>query len=158
MLAVFVERGGADAAQFAARQGGLQHVGGVDGAFGSARADEGVQLVDEADDLAVRLGDFLEDGLEAVFEFAAELGAGDHRAEVEGDDAFCCAAVGHVAGDDALREAFDDGGFADAGLADEHGIVLGAAAEHLHDAADLFVAADDGVELAAASRSVRSMA
>ncbi len=53
VLLVLVEGGGADAAQFAARQRGLQHVGGVDGAFGSARADQRMQLVDEADDFAV---------------------------------------------------------------------------------------------------------
>ena len=57
---------------------------------------------------------------------------------------------GHVAADDALREAFDDGGLADAGLADEHRVVLGAARQHLDDAADLLVAADDRIELALA--------
>ena len=48
------------------------------------------------------------------------------------------------------REAFDDGGLADAGLADEHGIVLGASRQHLNDAANLLVPADDRIELAAA--------
>ena len=57
---------------------------------------------------------------------------------------------GHVLIDDAPGEPFDDGGLADAGLADEHRIVLGAARQHLNDAADLFVAADDRIELAAA--------
>ena len=52
--------------------------------------------------------------------------------------------------DDAPREAFDDGGLADAGLTDEDGVVLGAAGEDLDDAADLLVAADDGVEFALA--------
>ena len=52
--------------------------------------------------------------------------------------------------DDAAGEALDDGGLADAGLADEDGVVFGAAGEDLDDAADLFVAADDGVELALA--------
>ena len=47
-------------------------------------------------------------------------------------------------------EPFDDGRLADAGLADEHGIVLGAAREHLNDAANLLVASDDRIELAAA--------
>ena len=56
--------------------------------------------------------------------------------------------LGHVAGDDALGEALDDGGLADAGVADQHGVVLRAAAEHLDDAADLVVAADHGVDLA----------
>ena len=60
--------------------------------------------------------------------------------------------IGHVAADDALRQAFDDGGLADAGLADQHRVVLGAAAEHLHDAADFVVAADHRVELALARR------
>ena len=49
-----------------------------------------------------------------------------------------------------LREALDDRGLADAGLADEHRVVLGAARQHLDDAADLLVAADDRIELALA--------
>ena len=54
VLAVFVERGGADAVQFAAREHGLQQIAGIHGAFGLAGADDGVQFVDEEDDLAVR--------------------------------------------------------------------------------------------------------
>ena len=54
---------------------------------------------------------------------------------------------GHVAGDDAPGQALDDGGLADAGLADEHGVVLGAARQHLDAAADFVVAADDRIEL-----------
>ncbi len=58
--------------------------------------------------------------------------------------------------DDALGEALDDRGLADAGLADQHRVVLRAAAEDLDDAADLVVAADDRVELALLGLSVRS--
>ena len=54
VLAVLVERGGADAVQLAARQRRLQHVGGVHRAFGLAGADQRVHLVDEQDDLALR--------------------------------------------------------------------------------------------------------
>ena len=57
-------------------------------------------------------------------------------------------ALGHVAGDDALGQALDDRGLADAGLADQHRVVLGPARQHLDDPADLVVAADDRVELA----------
>ena len=70
--------------------------------------------------------------------------------EVEAVEGLVAQALGHVALDDALGEPLDDGRLADAGLADEHGVVLRAAAQHLHDAADLGVAADDGVELALA--------
>jgi hypothetical protein len=115
-----------------------------------------VQLVDERDDLAGRLRDLLQHGLEPLLELAAVLRAGDHGAEVEADDPLVLERLGHVAGDDALREPLDDGGLADAGLADEHRVVLGAAAEHLHHAADLGVAADDGSRSPLRARSVRS--
>src|SRR5882724_8427809 len=45
--------------------------------------------------------------------------------------------LGHVARDDPLGEPLDDRGLAYAGLADEHGVVLRAAAQNLDDAADL---------------------
>ena len=78
-----------------------------------------------------RLVDLLEHGLQAVLELAAVLGAGDERAQVERDDALVLERLGHVARDDALGEPLDDGGLADAGLADEHGVVLRAAREDL---------------------------
>ena len=49
VLAVLVQRRRADGLQLAARQRRLEDVGGVDRAFGRARADERVQLVDEED-------------------------------------------------------------------------------------------------------------
>ena len=50
--------------------------------------------------------------------------------------------------DDRLGEALDDRGLADAGLADQHRVVLGAAAEDLDGLLDLVDAADHRVELA----------
>jgi hypothetical protein len=150
VLAVLVERGGADAMQVAAGERRLEHVGGVDRALGLAGADQGVQLVDEDDDLALGGRDFLEHGLQALLELAAELGAGHQGAQVERHQAPVLEGLGHVAVDDALGQALDDGGLADAGLADQHGVVLGPAREHLDGAPDLLVAADDRVELARA--------
>ena len=54
---------------------------------------------------------------------------------------------GDVAVGDALCQAFHDGCFAHARLADEHGVVLRAAREHLDGAADFLVSADHGIEL-----------
>ena len=50
---------------------------------------------------------------------------------------------------DSLRQPFDDRRLADAGLADQHGIIFCAPRENLHDAADFLVAADHRIELAA---------
>ena len=54
VLAVLVERGGADAAQLAAGQGRLDQVAGRDRPLGRPGADDRVQLVDEQDDPARR--------------------------------------------------------------------------------------------------------
>ncbi len=148
VLAVFVERGRADAVQLAARERGLEHVAGIHRALGLAGADHGVQLVDEQDHLPFLLGEIVEHALEALLELAAELGAGDQRAHVEREDALVLQALGHLAVDDAQREALDDGGLADARLADQHRVVLGAPLQHLDGAADLVVAADHRIELA----------
>ena len=150
VLAVLVEGGGADAAQLAARQRRLEHVAGVHRPLGGARAHQGVELVDEEDDPAVRAGDLVEHGLEPVLELAAVLGAGDHGAEVQRHHAAVAQALGHVAGGDPLCQPLGDGGLADSRLADQHGVVLGAPAQHLDHPADLLVATDDRVELARA--------
>jgi hypothetical protein len=143
--------------QLAAGQHRLEHVAGVHGAFGRAGPDDGVQLVDKEHDLPLGVGDLFQDRLEALLELAAELGAGDHGPQVELHEALVLQPLGHVAADDALGQALDDGRLARAGLADQHRVVLGAAAEDLDDAPDLFVAADDRVELALA-RQLRQVA
>jgi hypothetical protein len=148
VLAVFVQRGGADAVQLAARQRRLEHVAGVHGALGLAGPDHGVDLVDEQDDLAFLLGQLGEHRLEPFLELAAVLGTGNQRAQVQRQQALVLEAFRHLAVDDAQGQALDDRRLADARLADQGRVVLGAARQHLHHAADLVVAADDGVELA----------
>ena len=97
VFAILVERGGADGAQLAASQGWLQHVGGIDSAFSGSGANQGVQFVDEKNDLALRVFDFFQDGLQAVFEFAAVFRSGQHGSQVECDYAFVLENFGHVA-------------------------------------------------------------
>ncbi len=143
---VLGRRGRADAANLAARQRRLQDVGGVERALRRARADQRVQLVDEHDDVRV-LGQLLHDRLEALFELAAVLRAGDDQRDIECQDTFVGEEVRHVAVDDLLRKPFDDRGLADARLADQHRVVLGAAAEHLLHPLELVIASDERIEL-----------
>ena len=57
----------------------------------------------------------------------------------------------HIAIDNAERKAFDDGGFADAWLADQYRIVLRAPRQYLNGSPDFFVAADHRIEFSSAS-------
>ena len=71
-------------------------------------------------------------------------------AHVQRDQPLVAQTFRHVAVDDALRQTLDDGRLADAGLADQHRIILGAAADDVDHAANFFVAPDHRVELALA--------
>ena len=148
VLPILVERGGANRMQLAASQHGLEHVGGVHRALRGAGADHGVELVDEEDHLTLRVDDLLQYRFEPLLELAAILRAGHQGAHVERDNALALQAFGHVAAENAAGEAFDDGGLADTGLADEHRVVLRSARQHLDHAPDFLVAADHRIELA----------
>jgi len=148
VLAVFVQGGRADATQLAPGQGRLQEIGRVHRPVGLPGPDDQVQLVDEEDDLAVRLGDVAEHGLEPFLELAAELGPGDQRPHVEGDQLAALERLGHVAGEDPLGQPLDDGGLADPRLTDQDRVVLRPPAQDLDHAADLGVAPDHRVHLA----------
>ena len=125
VLFVLVERGSADAMQFAARQRRLEQVRGVHGAVGLAGADQSVHFIDEKNVGASRGRHFLQHGLEPFFEFAAIFGAGNQRAEIERKELLVVQALGHVAIDDAKRQTLDDRGLADTRFADQHRIILG---------------------------------
>ena len=52
--------------------------------------------------------------------------------------------------DDSVGQTFGNGGLADAGLADQDGVVLGPSRQNLHGPADFIVAPDHRIELAVA--------
>ena len=145
-LRVLGRRGRADAADLSARECGLEDVCRVQRTLRGTRPDQRVQLVDEHDDVRV-LRELLHDRLQPFLELAAVFRAGDDQRDVEGEDAFVGQKVGDVSVDDLLRQAFHDRGLADAGLADEHCIVLRATAEDLLHALELVLAADERIEL-----------
>jgi len=124
VLAVLVERGGADAVQLAAREGRLQHVAGVDG----ASALPAPTMVCSSSMKMMVLPSSFASSFSTLFspllEFAAVLGAGEQRGHVEHQQPLALQAFRHFLVDDALRQALDDGGLADARLADQHRLFL----------------------------------
>jgi hypothetical protein len=95
-----------------------------------------VDLVDEEDRVVV-VDELLEDGLQALLEVAAVLGAGEQGAHVEGVNLGVGEDLGHPAFDDAVGQALGDGRLADAGFTDQQRVVLAPPAEGLDDALDL---------------------
>ena len=103
-----------------------------------------MKLVYEQDDVASG-GDLLEHLLETVLKVAAIATACHQRAEIQRVELLVADGFGHRVVGDLLGEALHDGCFPHAGLADEHGVVLGAAREHLHDSLGFTGTADHGI-------------
>ena len=147
ILLVLLQRRRADDLHLAARKGRLQDVRGIKRAFRCARPDERVHLVDEEDHIAA-LHDLVDDALQAFLKLAAVLRARHESCHRQGHDALLLQEARHGARGDACGKSFRDCRLADARLADEDRIVLRAPRQNLHDALDLLLPADDGVELA----------
>ena len=109
------------------------------------------KLVDEQDDV-LRALDLVHHGLDALLELAAILRARHHQREVEGHDALVAQNLRNVALGNFLGQAFHDGGLADTGFAEQHRVVLGAAAQNLDHALDFVLAAHHRVEFALAGQ------
>ncbi len=148
----------ADDAHLAARERRLEHVGGVRRrAERRARADDGVRLVDEEDQV-VALLDLVDDALDALLEHAAQHRARDEAAHLQLHDVRAAQARRNLLRLelDQAREAFDHGGLADARLADEHRRVGAlAVAEDFDHLLNLFLAADGRRHLVGAREAVQ---
>ncbi len=147
VLAVLLQRRRPDAGDLAAREGGLEDVRRVERPLRRAGADQGVDLVDEDDQVRI-LTELPDDALQALLELAAVLGARHDERQVEREDLFRRQEHRDRALDDPGREALDDRRLADARLAEEDRVVLRAARQDLDDPLELLVAADQGVERA----------
>ena len=147
ILAIFVQGGGADDLDLTAAQSGLDDIGGVHRALGGACAHDGVQLIDEEDDVAVLLN-LLHHLLDTLLKFAPVLGAGHHAGKVQRQELLIQQVFRHIAHGDLPGQALGDGSLAHAGLTDQAGVVLGAAGQDLDDPLDLVITADDRVQLA----------
>ncbi len=154
VLAVLLVGGRSHAAQRSRRQRGLEQVRCIHRtARGGAGADHGMDLVDEHDRAGIGF-ELLDHLLEALLEVAAIAGAGQQRAHVEREHGRALEHVRNLAVHDAPRQAFGDGGLADAGIADEQRIVLLPAAKDLDRSADLGITTDQRIDLALARLAV----
>ena len=150
VLAVLVECGGTNCLQFTTSKHRLENACCIDCAFGSTSTNERVNLVDEENDVATSL-DFLEHLLEALFEIAAVTRASNKRAQIERVELLAVKRFRNLIGSDCLCQTFNDCGLANTRLANKNRVVLGPAAEHLHDAFCFACTTDNWVELLFAS-------
>ena len=156
VLAVLFNGGSTDSLQLATRQHGLQNRGSVNRAFCRPRTDQGMNLIDEQDDVPTS-ADFLQYLLETFLEVAAVARARHQRAHIQGIKLFIFQGFRDVAADNTLSQSFHHGGFTHPGFAHQDRIVLGAPGQNLHDAFHFLGPPDDRVKFGLA-RSLSEVA
>ncbi len=88
--------------QLAARQHRLEHIAGIHRALGLAGADNRMQFVDEEQDLAVRLFNFIKHGFQPFLKLAAVLGARNQRTHVQRENLLILQRRGYISLGDSL--------------------------------------------------------
>ena len=83
VLLILVEGGGTDGSQLATCQCWFQDIGSIHGAFSAAGTYQGVNLVDEENNLSVGVGHFLDDALQSLFELTFIFSTSHQCAHVE---------------------------------------------------------------------------
>ena len=143
---VLAPGGGGDGPQLATGQGRLEQVGGVGATFTVAGADQGVGFVDKQDD--GRRGAFhrFNHAFQAFFELAFHRRTGLQCPHVQSPQFHARQALRHIAIDDTQGQAFNNGAFAHAGIADNNGVVLATTAEDVDHLIDFGVAAHHWVQ------------
>src|ERR1700675_2845849 len=105
-----------------------------------------MQLVNK-DDGILRLHQFLQDGLEALFELTTILSSSNDQGKIEREYSLVREKRRNLAVGNSLRQTFDNGRLAYPRLADQYRIVFGSPAQNLDHALQLAVTADQGIEL-----------
>ena len=126
----------------------FQHIARIHRAIGFTCTNHSVQLIYKQDDAPFLFRQIAQNGFQTLFKFAAIVSTSDQRPHIEGQHALMLQTFRHFAIDDALSQAFDDGGFTHARFADQHRVVFGTTLQHLNGTAYLFVTADNRVQFA----------
>jgi hypothetical protein len=133
----------------------LDQVGGVHHpAGGRARADDGVDLVNEQDGVAL-LAQLRQHRLQPLFKIAAILGARHQRTQIQRVNGGVAQHIRHFAIHDHLGQTFGDGGLADPGLADQQRVVLAPPTQNLNGALDFLAPADQRIDAPLRASSLR---
>ena len=151
ILLVFVEGGGTDGAQFATGQRRFQDVGGIHRAFARCPGThQGVDFINEENNLAVGVDHLLDDAFQTFLELALVLGTGHQSTHIQRIQLLGFQVFRNITAHQTVGKSFGDGGFADTGLTDQNRVVLGTPRQDLQHPPDLLVTSDDGVEFALA--------
>ena len=152
ILPVLRDRGRTDELQLATCKRRLQNIGSVNRPFRSSCADQRMKLIQEQKHVSGfrHLADHL---LDPFLKFSPVFASCDHSGKVQGKNPFVLHGIRHVSFHNPAGKPFHNGGFSDAGLSHQAGIILRPSGQDLDHTADLFLSAHNRIQLPCGSQS-----
>ena len=142
--AVILWRGCSNTTQIASGQSRLEQAACV--GAGAVAVDHGVQFIDEQHHSSLWITHLLQHLSQALLELPAKFGASDQSTHIQSHKPQSLKRFRHFTGNDALGQQLGDGRLAHTGRSDQNRIVLTSPREHLDQAADLAITADDRIQ------------
>ena len=107
-----------------------------------------MQFVDEQHNTRISTAHLIENRAKAFLKLPSKFGARNQSPQIQRHKPQVLKGVGHLARDDALGQQLGNGGLANAGSTNQHGVVLAATRQHLDQIADFGIASDHRIEIA----------
>ena len=147
VLLVFIQGGSTNGTQFSTSQRWLEDVGCVHGSACLPSTHQGVNFVDEEDDLPLTLHHNFHHAFKPFLKLALIFGTSNEGAHVERVKLLVLQVFRHIATDDTPCQSLHNGGLARSWFADKDWVVFCTATKNLQDSTNLLVTSDDGIEL-----------
>src|SRR5215472_7822051 len=131
VLPILIKRSRANRSQLTASQRRLQHVGSINRALSRPGANQSMQLVDEENDLSLRILDLFQDSLKPIFKLPTIFGAREHGAQIKRYHPLILQDFRDVARNDPLSKSLHNRSLAHSRFADQYRVVFRAARKYL---------------------------
>ena len=125
----------------------LEHIARIHAALGLACADNGMQFVNEQDNLSFTVLHILQHRLQTFLKFSPVFGAGNQRPHIQGKYFLILQPLGNIPPHNPLCQAFHNRRLADTGFPDKHRIIFRLSGEDTDDITDLRVSANHRIQL-----------
>ena len=133
--------------QLASGKHGLEHIARIHTALRLARANDGMQLINEQNNLSFAVLHILQHRFQTLLKFTPVFGTGNQRTHIQGKYLLILQSLRDIPPDYPLRQAFHHSCFTDAGFTDEHGVILRLSGQNTDDVAYLRISADHRIQL-----------
>ena len=147
ILSVFIQSGSTDTVQLTTSQHRFQHITRIQSTVRLAGTNNGVQLINEQNDLSVAVLHIIQYGFQTFLEFTSVFCTGYQCSHIQSEYLLVLQSLRDITFYNTLCQPFHHGGLTDTGFTDKYRVVLRLTGQDTYHVTDLTVSSDDRIQL-----------